>query len=474
MRPGSSLRLLPPPEAAAHFSGIEPSLRALERRRLFDEDGLLHFDLFAPLCAELLSKSQSLTRIVCDAYPLVILDEFQDTNVDEWQMIQAIGKYSRLVALADADQRIYEFRGADPKRIGEFIGAFSPDQFDFGYENNRSNGTDIAKYGNDLLSGANKTFSYTDVSIVKYGFLRGFHAHYSLKTSLISGIRRQKKSGNSSWSIAVLVPTKSMMLEVSDYLSAETDRLPKVHHDVALDSEGPSLAAVLIAGLLEFSESIPKSVERIISDLCVHIRGRRGEKSPTQGDLGMIGALQAYLSSGKIRGKNRIEIVTESQRIAQERSDMRLSGDPEEDWLAIRQLFGNSSAQLLRQVGDDARFLRLLHKGSALRTKLSALWRLKREYAGAVEAVRTILSQEHFSASTKEWRGVNVMTIHKSKGKEFDEVFIFEGRHRGRIVRSNATERDVAQARLALRVGVTRAMQRATILTPSNDPCAFL
>ena len=66
------------------------------------------------------------------------------------------------------------------------------------------------------------------------------------------------------------------------------------------------------------------------------------------------------------------------------------------------------------------------------------------------------------------------MTIHKSKGKEFSEVIVYEGSHQGKILRGNATEREGAQALLALRVAVTRAMKRATILTPSNDRCPFL
>lgn len=66
------------------------------------------------------------------------------------------------------------------------------------------------------------------------------------------------------------------------------------------------------------------------------------------------------------------------------------------------------------------------------------------------------------------------MTIHKSKGKEFDEVIVYEGVFQGRIVRSGASDRDVEQARLALRVGVTRAMQRVTILTPQAAPCPLL
>lgn len=53
----------------------------------------------------------------------------------------------------------------------------------------------------------------------------------------------------------------------------------------------------------------------------------------------------------------------------------------------------------------------------------------------------------------REWRGIHVMTIHKSKGKESDEVFIYEGTHQGRLVRPNASQKDISQARLVLRVG---------------------
>lgn len=67
-----------------------------------------------------------------------------------------------------------------------------------------------------------------------------------------------------------------------------------------------------------------------------------------------------------------------------------------------------------------------------------------------------------------------MMTIHKSKGKEFDEVFIYESTHQGRIVRQNASDSDIAQARLSLRVAITRAKCRVTILTPKNDACPFL
>jgi DNA helicase II / ATP-dependent DNA helicase PcrA len=142
--------------------------------------------------------------------------------------------------------------------------------------------------------------------------------------------------------------------------------------------------------------------------------------------------------------------------------------------MLVRSLMSEVTSEPFKQVAEDAKYLRLLHKGSALRAKLGELWRNNGSYDGATIAVRDALLQEHFSASTRQWIGVHVMTIHKSKGKEFDEVFIYEGTHQGRIVRQNSPESEVAQARLSLRVAVTRAKLRATILTPNNDACPFL
>ncbi len=466
----SNVQLLPPPEAAAHLTDIAKDGHEAEKLRLFEQDGRLHFDLFARLVGELFQRSGRIARIFSDSYPIIILDEFQDTNSDEWALIQQLGRWSRLIALADPDQRIYEFRGADPRRMGEFIGSFQASSFDFVGENHRSNGTDIASYGNDLLTGANRGKDYQQVKVYRYGFLRGKSPHFTAKAAVFSALNRLKNVPEKS--IAILVPSKRLMIELSDYLSSSTDGLPELSHDVAMDTEPPALAAGVIASLLE-GGTASDLANRLLGALHSQIRGRRGGKPTPQVELDLASALSGFVSTGKIVGPKRKLIVSEIQRLSSERQQLQLSGDPAADWLHIRGLLAASSADALRLVATDARYLRLLHRGSVLRTNLGALWRAQGGYRGAEEAVRSALLHEHFATAQKDWRGIHLMTIHKSKGKEFDEVIIYDGIYQ-RIARNPDDEKAYAQGLLALRVGVTRAIRRTSILTPKSDPCPFL
>lgn len=467
---GLGVQLLPPPEAAAHLTDIDKDRHDVEKRRLFEQDGRLHFDLFATLVSELFRRSGRLAAIFSDSYPVVILDEFQDTNIDEWILIKELGRRSRLIALADPDQRIYEFRGADPRRVGEFLESFQAKPFDFVGENHRSNGTDITTYGNDLLTGANKKKVYRQVKVARYGFMRGKSPHFSAKAAVFSALERLKKLPEKS--IAILVPSKRLMLDFSNYLSSEVDGLPELHHDVAMDAEPPALAAGVIAALLEGGEA-GDVASRMLRSLHSHIRGRRGGKPTPQTELDLADALSGFITTGKVRGAKRQLIITEVQRISLERQQLQLTGNPAEDWLHLRDLLASSPADALKQVATDARYLRLLHRGSMLRTNLGALWRAQGGYQGAEEAVRNALMQEHFAAAQKDWRGIHLMTIHKSKGKEFDEVIIYDGIYQ-RIARAPHDQKSYAQDLLTLRVGVTRAIRRTSILTPKRDPCPFL
>ena len=482
LTPTTPIKLMLPNDSAAALSGIDAEDEKMtEKYRLFNEEGLLDFDLFASLAATLLNRSQSLRRLASATYPIIILDEFQDTDSSEWRLIQALGVDSRLIVLADLEQQIYEFRGASPARISEFVEKFSPEKFDFTTTNYRSAGTDICTFGNDLLAGANKTKVYQNVAIKKYPFRRDLGKHLDLKVAVLNRCAEILRHTSRDWSLAVLVPTKRLMLEVSEYLATKQEfkngkAFPRIGNEASLDAEGPALAALAIADVLGGEGEATDISKRLIINLCKHIRGRKGGGKPSQAQLGLTSGLENFVNTGTIRGSKRTAIAEECLALAKQRLEVDLTGDPDKDWLQIRRLFGDAESSELQDISDDAKFLKFLNRGTELRSRLAEIWRTTGGYYDATRAVESALTREYFATATQKYQGVHVMTLHKSKGKQFTEVIIYEGPDpfRDKIVRPNGTEQDVERGKLVLRVGVTRAEKFTLILSPEKAPCPLI
>lgn len=465
-----TIQLLTPAAESAILSEYDNNTETRKQvlKELFENQGLLSFDIFSEVASIMLLKSKRILRLISDRYPLIIVDEFQDTDSNEWEFIKALGSLSSIIALADPEQRIYDFRGASTERIEQFIKNFNPVIFDFEQENNRSTGKDIATFGNDLLRGTNKGKTYNDVIVIRYAFNR--EQNVQLKYSLFEAIRRLKKSKGEDWSIAVLVRTKKLMLSVSSYLSTTTSR-PAIYHEVAIDPNGPALAGIVIAGLLEPTSDISRFIS-LVNDVKNHLKGRSGNKISVETTQFVV-ALDTYVGSGKIKGSKRLLFIKELQELLAKREDIILCGIPEEDWLIIRSLFQSCESSYLKNIYEDAKYLRLLKKGALLSERLAAAWRRSGTYQGAKASIEDAFIQEHFVAAQVDYKGIHIMTLHKSKGKEFDEVIIWEDFYNP-LVRPNATEKDVTESRYLLRVAATRSRDRTTFLTVGNQPCILL
>lgn len=279
------------------------------------------------------------------------------------------------------------------------------------------------------------------------------------------------------WSLAILVPTNALMLEVSDSFQREQQlrngkKCPVIEHEVAVDTAGPYLAALTIASILETGSRKCCTESAVLTPLIEHILGRKGaDKPPSKAEESLASALSRYSLTKKIQGKNREKLIADTQDIVSLTNSTQFSGNIISDWKIVLAIIENEQSEVYQNLLKDARHLRLLQRGSQLYAALDILWRENGSYIGATEAVANALTQEHFSMSTRKWSGVNVMTIHKSKGKEFDAVIVYEGRYQNRII-SKPERRE--QATLNLRVAVTRAKEHTYILTPNDDPCSLL
>jgi DNA helicase-2/ATP-dependent DNA helicase PcrA len=475
-----------PPKLSDEEKAQKAALEVAERMRLATEEGKICFDLFAERVAILLHGSAKVRELVSTMYPFIILDEFQDTSAEQWRAVEAIGKSSTLIALADPEQRIFDFIGADPERLNHFKEAFKPSEHDLAGDNHRSKGTDIAIFGNHLLTGKFRDEPYQGVEYE--GFASNPNqAFASLVAQVLQARQRLIALGRRDWSLAILVPTKRMTRLVSDNLRAPFGNVPPITHTAAVDMEGPILAAEVIAFLLQ-QRSHSGCFDEFVDVLCSFFEGRGGA-APKKGHLSdaarFRSALEKWngcLAKGKVPPGN--SVLQTAFAVQQAATAISLTGQPDADWTAVRAVLEAGACTRLAEVAQEARNVRLLERGTQLRHSLSQDWRDTGGYKNALAVTRQAFVQEHFAMAHKPESGIIVMNMHKAKGKQFDEVIIFEGwpkRVKGeivgnpdRIVGGNSNSGAMTQARQNFRVSVTRAKIRTTIMSPNDDVCVLL
>lgn len=140
-----------------------------ERMRFFTEEGLVVFDLFSPLALDILSRSNIIKDIIAYKYPLIILDEAQDTDEQQWECVRMLADGTQLLCLADLEQQIYDFRpGVSSERVTHILEKLGPLRVDLGTQNNRNQDTEILNFGNDVLLNTPKENGYKGVSQILF------------------------------------------------------------------------------------------------------------------------------------------------------------------------------------------------------------------------------------------------------------------------------------------------------------------
>jgi DNA helicase-2/ATP-dependent DNA helicase PcrA len=308
-----------------------------------------------------------------------------------------------------------------------------------------------------------------------------------LVTATYTARQRLIEQRQRDWSLAILVPTKNMTRLVSDALRQPPAGMTAVPHFAVIEIEAAVLGAEIIALLLQPAAD-GRHFEQLINLMCGYFQGKGGDE-PTQAALKEAAGirksyeeLRACQATGKAIRKN--SVLVNVRTVYEQTRALALTGDPDKDWRAMRGVLEDGACKRLKEVANEARNIRILERGRQLRQALSQDWRDNGRYVNALSITRQAFMQEHFSTSARPETGVVVMNMHKAKGKQFDEVIIFEGwpiKQKGkvianpdRIVRFNSRNEIDDQARQTFRVSVTRSKRRTTILTPKDDPCVLL
>lgn len=114
-------------EAAQYFGTYDhPADIMYKYERIKQQEQALDFPDLIVRAVALLRRSEEVRNYCHNRYRLVIVDEYQDSNVMQSKFLQLfVGEKSRVVVVGDDDQSIYAFRGAEVRNILSF-----PQQFE--------------------------------------------------------------------------------------------------------------------------------------------------------------------------------------------------------------------------------------------------------------------------------------------------------------------------------------------------------
>jgi len=476
----SRLQILLPHDEKALSSGIDrddaewPAWQQ-ERESLFLHEGRIAFDLFAPMTLRLLRQASIIRKLITQHYPLIIVDEAQDTGEDAWQIIQELRNDAQLICLADPEQQIFDhLPGVGPERIAAIRRELAPLEIDLGQQNNRSPGTEIALFGNHLLAAQARGARYDGVSLLRYQ-PKG-DINLAFRKSLAVVYRKvRSRTGTRPDSCAILTPTGRDVA----WISAALSNGPKpVAHKVIFDEARALLASRFAAYMLE-----PKNDQLIDSfvpealDLLASMEQAAGSKTGRK-TADQYRAWALALRQGKPLGKPNVPKALKA--VIRSLNAASFTGDPRSDWLRVKASLRDCGNAALASVASHLDYLVAFGRGRFLAANLAGLWAETGNYAGARGAFDTALTQDAILEASQDSSGLHVMTIHRSKGKQFDAVIVLRrGVPAGyKKWRSSFVWRDdqppYMRSRKILRVAITRARKHVLILEPPFPACPLL
>lgn len=470
--PGRQISLLPPHEETVLKNKYLGENWEAAQIELFNSNARLCFDLFAPLTAELFARSRSIREMYSSKYPIIVVDEFQDSDVFQWSLVKHLSENSQVVCLADPEQQIYSWRSetVSVDRIDDVKEFLEPLIVDFQDENNRSPKGAIASFANAILKDKGNFVLSDEIKLIRYPSWR---TSIYLKTAVFNAYRFLKKvEAKKPYTIAIFARTNQYIRTVCDYLDSEDKmgqrKLKPIAFSVFIDEHAVIQAGRCISSFMDTSSSSGTLADglAIVSDFFNCNRGTTNSDKASKIDQWRSGVL-----SGKIPKTNCVsEILRIKSLLAQ--SNNGLTGDPMADWIFVRQLLESSKSAELKRIADYSRQLRLLRRGSQISDAFNLLWRTHGSYYGSIEAFDRAVADEHLSQNYFEPSGCLVMSMHKSKGKEFDAVIVIESPYNASFIsKDNAP---FTESRKLLRVAITRARHFVQILTDKASPSPLL
>ena len=416
-------------------------------------------------CVNILEKNKDICEIYYKNFKYILVDEYQDTNYiqSKWLNILA-GHHKNICCVGDDDQSIYSWRGAEIKNFLEFDQIYENTKIIRLEENYRST-QNILSVASELISHNKKRVGKTlrtnldDGDLIKLNcFRNGKEEAIGLSDEIEKNLKKNYSLNNITILVRAIFQTREF-----------EERFLKIGLPYRIIGgtkfyERSEIKDCISYLRLVFQEKDDLAFERIVNNPKRSV----GESTlnlihdfSKKNSISLILASKKLIELNKIKPKAKIGLNNFLNFIDKWRNDYK-----------IKNIY---HVKLLQIILDESGYSLMLKNKKDLENE-NRLENIKELLSAMKEFDNLESFLEHVSLATsidQDWNGqkVNLMTIHASKGLEFDVIFLpgwEEGLFPHQKSLEEKGEKGLEEERRLAYVGITRAKKKAFISFSMN------
>ena len=400
-----------------------------------DKNNLVDFDDLLLLTYKILDEFDDVAESYSQRYQYIMVDEYQDTNEIQLKILKKLcTTHNNICVVGDDDQSIYGFRGANIKNILEFQKDFEAKIVKL--EENYRSTPEILEIANKLISfnknRHDKVLKPTLQNGKKVEIVESYNE--MAEAEMISKrIKELIMQGVGLDDIAILYRINALSRSVEDGLRSNNINYKLVGGMKFYERE--EIKDIISYLRLIVNKNDDYSFKRVVN------KPRRGIGKTSLEKLESSKETSFFDTDISMLSKKAQKSIKEFKNLIEELSSM----DTEEMVFVIDEKIGLSE----------------FYKDEDKKRNLQEFYGLLKEYALKGYSLEEILNELSLESDADgiEEGAVNVMTIHASKGLEFDYLFIV-GLEEGFFPLGDA---DIEEERRLAYVAITRAKKELVL-----------
>ena len=447
-----------------------------EYNEFLDEFMKLDFDDMGLLCLRMFEENPGTLREWQERYKYIMVDEFQDINPMQYQIVKNIaGERANLFIVGDDDQSIYGFRGARPDIMRQFMEDYK-DATQLLLNVNYRCHEDVVKKSLSVIN-VNKNRYVKEISASHAEgegvIIKEYPDQETEYETLINKLVELKNSENAELK-NIQNTKKENNTTIETVNTGNNELLSNIAIIYRTNQECSLLAEKLLLNKIPFTmkEPIKSQYDHfVIKDMLAYMEFAAGKRSRELFHLFMNRPLR-YLRKDCAR-KPQIELKELLNYYKDNPQMKNVAAKLFSDIERIKTLRPYLAINYIRKVIGYDTYLKENHEADSTEKfmqiaddfqKLSRQYDSIKDLIDYISQCRELLENKQKEKAEEEKGGVRLMTMHASKGLEFDTVILPDVNEKKIPSRQSDTPEAIEEERRMFYVAMTRAKKNLYIL----------